>query len=224
MPTSKIVSEVLAANQSYAQNFGKKGELACPSQGLRLPTCMDARLDPAKYAGLTEGDAHIIRNAGGRATDDAIRSLVISHKLLGTKEWFVIHHINCGMKLFSNEIIADLLNDDLATASFDGRNGPTRITRATTPGPFSSKGTRSRIRKRASRRTCGVSAGIRSCLPTCRSAAMSTVKTGRLNEVRMAIEAGQSRSALAASTDYSRASSEPAAISGFTTSVRKVIE
>ena len=84
---------------------------------------MDARLDPAKYVGLTEGDAHIIRNAGGRATDDTIRSLVISHKLLGTKEWFVIHHINCGMELFSNEIMADLLNDGLATASFDGRAG-----------------------------------------------------------------------------------------------------
>jgi carbonic anhydrase len=59
---------------------------------------MDARLDPAKYAGLAEGDAHVIRNAGGRATDDAIRSLVISHKLLGTQEWFVIHHTNCGME------------------------------------------------------------------------------------------------------------------------------
>jgi carbonic anhydrase len=68
---------------------------------------MDARLDPAKYAGLAEGDAHVIRNAGGRATDDAIRSLIISHKLLGTKEWFVIHHTNCGMELFSDEIIAD---------------------------------------------------------------------------------------------------------------------
>jgi len=81
---------------------------------------MDARLDPAKYAGLAEGDAHVIRNAGGRATDDAIRSLVISHKLLGTREWFVIHHTNCGMELFTDEVIADLLEDDLATASFDG--------------------------------------------------------------------------------------------------------
>ena len=78
-------------------------------------------LDPAKYAGLAEGDAQVIRNAGGRATDDAIRSLVISHKLLGTLEWFVIHHTNCGMELFSDEIIADLLEDDLATASFDGK-------------------------------------------------------------------------------------------------------
>ena len=61
---------------------------------------MDARLDPAKYAGLSEGDAHVIRNAGGRASDDAIRSLVISYKLLGTQEWFVVHHTNCGMEFF----------------------------------------------------------------------------------------------------------------------------
>jgi carbonic anhydrase len=112
---SKIVSEVLEANQAYAQGFGKKGDLALPpARAFAILTCMDARLDPAKYAGLAEGDAHVIRNAGGRATDDAIRSLVISHKLLGTKEWFV-------MELFSDEIIADLLEDDLATASFDGK-------------------------------------------------------------------------------------------------------
>ena len=83
---------------------------------------MDARLDPAKYAGLAEGDAHVIRNAGGRASDDAIRSLVISHKLLGTREWFVIHHTNCGMELFTGEVMADLLDDSLETASFDGKS------------------------------------------------------------------------------------------------------
>ena len=82
---------------------------------------MDARLDPAKYAGLAEGDAHVIRNAGGRASDDAIRSLVISHKLLGTREWFVIHHSNCGMELFTDNIIGDLLADNLETAQFDGK-------------------------------------------------------------------------------------------------------
>ena len=102
-------------------NFGDKKDLALPpARGFAILTCMDARLDPAKYAGLAEGDAHVIRNAGGRATDDAIRSLVISHKLLGTKEWFVIHHTNCGMELFSDEIISDLLEDNLETASFDG--------------------------------------------------------------------------------------------------------
>ena len=119
---SQIVREVVAANASYSRDFGAKGELALPpARGFAILTCMDARLDPAKYAGLAEGDAHVIRNAGGRATDDAIRSLVISHKLLGTKEWFVIHHTNCGMELFSDEIIGDLLEDDLGTASFDGK-------------------------------------------------------------------------------------------------------
>jgi hypothetical protein len=78
---SKIVEEVTAANRSYARNFGDKGNLP---RGFAILTCMDARLDPTAYAGLAEGDAHVIRNAGGRATDDAIRSLVISYKLLGT--------------------------------------------------------------------------------------------------------------------------------------------
>jgi carbonic anhydrase len=77
---------------------------------------MDARLDPAKYAGLSEGDAHVIRNAGGRASDDAIRSLVISYKLLGTAEWFVIHHSNCGMEFFTDDVMATLLASSLETA------------------------------------------------------------------------------------------------------------
>jgi carbonic anhydrase len=119
---SNIVGEVVAANKAYVQAFGKKGELPLPpARRFAILTCMDARLDPAKYAGLAEGDAHVIRNAGGRATDDAIRSLVISHKLLGTQEWFVVHHTNCGMELFADEVIADLLEDDLSTASFDGK-------------------------------------------------------------------------------------------------------
>jgi hypothetical protein len=80
------------------------------------------RMNPAKYARLAEGDAHVIRNTDGRATDDAIPSLVISHKLLDTREWFVIHHTNCGMEVFSDDVIADLLDDDLATASFDGKS------------------------------------------------------------------------------------------------------
>jgi carbonic anhydrase len=120
---SKIVNEVLSANQAYVREFGKKGELAMPpARHFAILTCMDARLDPAKYAGLAEGDAHVIRNAGGRATDDAIRSLVISHKLLGTREWFVVHHTNCGMETFTDEVMGDLLDDDLGTASFDGKN------------------------------------------------------------------------------------------------------
>jgi Carbonic anhydrase len=77
---------------------------------------MDARLDPAAYAGLQEGDAHVIRNAGGRASDDAIRSLVISYKLLGTQEWYVIHHTNCGMEFFTDDTMRSLLASSLETA------------------------------------------------------------------------------------------------------------
>ena len=84
---SKILDEVLAANAAYAANFGDKGELTIPpARRFAILTCIDARLDPAKFAGLNEGDAHVVRNACGRASDDAIRSLVISHKLLGTNE------------------------------------------------------------------------------------------------------------------------------------------
>lgn len=115
-----VRDEVLSANEAYASQFGDKGSLALPpARRFAILTCMDARLDPAKYAGLAEGDAHVVRNAGGRATDDAIRSLVISYKLLGTKEWFVIHHTDCGMQLFDDEIIGDLLEKSLETASVD---------------------------------------------------------------------------------------------------------
>jgi carbonic anhydrase len=88
-----------------------------PARRFAILTCMDARLDPAKFAGLAEGDAHVIRNAGGRASDDAIRSLVISYKLLGTREWFVIHHTNCGMEFFTNEVMRGLLANSLETAA-----------------------------------------------------------------------------------------------------------
>jgi carbonic anhydrase len=119
--STTILDQVVAANATYSKNFGDKGKLALPpARRFAILTCMDARLDPAKYAGLVEGDAHVIRNAGGRATDDAIRSLVISHKLLGTIEWFVVHHTNCGMELFSDEVMGDLLEDDLGTAEFSG--------------------------------------------------------------------------------------------------------
>ena len=117
---SRIVNEVLAANASYAADFGEKGSLPLPpGRRFAILTCMDARLDPAKYAGLSEGDAHVIRNAGGRASDDAIRSLVISHKLLGTNEWFVVHHTDCGMQLFDDAVIGGLLEQSLDTASVD---------------------------------------------------------------------------------------------------------
>src|SRR3984957_19406891 len=110
--------EILAANDAYAASFGEKGTLAMPpARRFAILTCMDARLDPAKFAGLHEGDAHVIRNAGGRASQDAIRSLVISYKLLGTNEWFVIHHTDCGMELFNGQIIGGLLEKSLETAT-----------------------------------------------------------------------------------------------------------
>lgn len=126
-----LLDEVLSANAQYVENFGEKGRLELPpARQFAILTCMDARLDPAKYAGLSEGDAHVIRNAGGRASDDAIRSLIISYKLLGTKEWFVIHHSNCGMEFFTDESMRGLLSQSLETAAlgadgfYDVGNGP----------------------------------------------------------------------------------------------------
>jgi carbonic anhydrase len=128
---SNVLQEVLAANRQYAAEFGDKKKLAMPpARHFAILTCMDARLDPAKFAGLAEGDAHVIRNAGGRASDDAIRSLVISYKLLGTREWFVIHHTNCGMEFFTNDVMRKLLASSLETAALtdhgfqDIGNGP----------------------------------------------------------------------------------------------------
>jgi len=128
---STIRDQVLSANDAYAAEFGERSDLALPpARRFAILTCMDARLDPAKYAGLSEGDAHVIRNAGGRASDDAIRSLVISYKLLGTAEWFVVHHTDCGMEFFTNEIISDLLASSLETAAlgpdgfYDVGSGP----------------------------------------------------------------------------------------------------
>jgi carbonic anhydrase len=114
---SSVLNEVLEANKRYSASFGEKEKLAVPpARRFAILTCMDARLDPAKFAGLAEGDAHVIRNAGGRASDDAVRSLVISYKLLGTREFFVIHHTNCGMEFFTNEIIRGLLDKSLEPA------------------------------------------------------------------------------------------------------------
>ncbi len=119
---STILKEVLSANHAYAQKFGKKGDLALPpARHFAILTCMDARIDPAKMAGLSEGDAHVIRNAGGRASDDALRSLVISYKLLGTKEWFVIHHSDCGMMLFDDGVMTSLLEKSLETATIGAK-------------------------------------------------------------------------------------------------------
>jgi carbonic anhydrase len=130
-----ILDEVLHANEDYAVSFGAKKELGMPpARHFAILTCMDARLDPAKYAGLSEGDAHVIRNAGGRASDDAIRSLVISYKLLGTREWFVIHHTNCGMEFFTDGVIRGLLANSLETAEL----GPDGF-RDVGPGPGSAE-------------------------------------------------------------------------------------
>jgi carbonic anhydrase len=120
---------------AYVASFGQKSELALPpARQFAILTCMDARLDPAKYAGLAEGDAHVIRNAGGRASDDAIRSLVISYKLLGTREWFVIHHTNCGMEFFTDQVMRGLLSASLETAAL-GPDGFTDVGK----GPGSSE-------------------------------------------------------------------------------------
>ncbi len=117
MQKSPIVRKVEAANAAYVADFGERGKLLLPPTcHFAVLTCMDSRMLPSRFAGLAEGDAHIIRNAGGRASDDAIRSLVISYKLLGTKEFFVIHHTDCGMALFNNEVMADLLAHSLEQA------------------------------------------------------------------------------------------------------------
>jgi carbonic anhydrase len=92
------------ANASYAAAWGEKASLArTPRRRLALLTCMDARVDPVRALGLAEGDAHVIRNAGGVATDDALRSLVISNRLLGTETAYVIGHTQCGMVSFTND-------------------------------------------------------------------------------------------------------------------------
>ncbi|KAL4864555.1 hypothetical protein BDV12DRAFT_205634 [Aspergillus spectabilis] len=104
--------EFEAANEKYAAGF-TKGDLALPpARKVAVVACMDARLDPAKALGLEEGDAHVIRNAGGRAID-AIRSLVISQQLLGTREIVLVHHTDCGMLTFSDEILRQKIKLDL---------------------------------------------------------------------------------------------------------------
>ena len=106
------VPRFLKANEQYAASF-TKGELPMPpARRVAVVACMDARLDPARVLGLEEGDAHVIRNAGGRA-DDALRSLVISQQLLGTREVVVIHHTDCGMLTFTDDQLRKKVRDDL---------------------------------------------------------------------------------------------------------------
>jgi len=110
------VPRFLKANERYAASF-TKGELKMPpSRRVAVVACMDARLDPARVLGLEEGDAHVIRNAGGRAAD-AVRSLVISQQLLGTREVVVVHHTDCGMLTFTDDQLRQKVRDELGAES-----------------------------------------------------------------------------------------------------------
>jgi carbonic anhydrase len=102
---------LLKANQAFAQSFDKGDLEIPPARGVLVLTCIDARLDPAKMLGLEIGDAHILRNAGGRATDDAIRSATISSWLLGTREFLVIHHTDCGMTMFTDDVLHEKIRE-----------------------------------------------------------------------------------------------------------------
>ncbi|KAJ5168487.1 uncharacterized protein N7482_004081 [Penicillium canariense] len=107
-----VAAEFEAANASYAASF-KKGDLALPPQRkVAIVACMDARLDTARALGLEEGDAHVIRNAGGRVTD-ALRSIVISQQLLGTREIIIVHHTDCGMLTFTDDVIRNKIRSEL---------------------------------------------------------------------------------------------------------------
>jgi carbonic anhydrase len=107
-----VIDQLLEANRKFAQTFDKGDLPMPPARELVVLTCMDARLHPAKFLGLEIGDAHVIRNAGGRASDDALRSLIISSRLLGTREYAVIHHTDCGMLTFTNEDLRGKLQAD----------------------------------------------------------------------------------------------------------------
>ena len=107
-----VTDELVHNNETYAHNF-KKGDLPLPpAKHVAVLACMDARLDVHKILGLQEGDAHVIRNAGGVATDDAIRSLVISQRLLGTNEIILIHHTDCGMLTFKDDEVKRQIESD----------------------------------------------------------------------------------------------------------------
>ena len=106
------VDEILKNNASYAESFDKGDLPLPPGRNLAIIACMDARLDVHKLLGMEEGDAHVIRNAGGVVTDDAIRSLVISQRLLGTREVMLIHHTDCGMLTFRDDDVKDAIEAD----------------------------------------------------------------------------------------------------------------
>ncbi len=116
--TALVNDEILPANERYATDFAKGALPMPPGRTFAVVTCMDARLDPAKFLGLEDGDAHVIRNAGGIVTDDALRSLVISHHLLGTEEILVIGHTDCGMLTFRDEEVQEQLDTDITLHAF----------------------------------------------------------------------------------------------------------
>ena len=108
-----VTDKLLQNNASYAETF-EKGDLALPpASGVAVVACMDARLDVHRILGLKEGDAHVIRNAGGVITDDEIRSLTISQRLLGTREIILIHHTDCGMLTFSDDELKAQIHEDV---------------------------------------------------------------------------------------------------------------
>ncbi|HSK89684.1 MAG TPA: carbonic anhydrase [Euzebyales bacterium] len=104
--------DLLNNNAAYAADFDRGDLPLPPGKGLAVLACMDARLDPARILGISEGDAHVIRNAGGVVSDDAIRSLVISQRLLGTREIVLIHHTDCGMLTFRDDDVKDQIEAD----------------------------------------------------------------------------------------------------------------
>src|SRR4051812_25438477 len=113
-----VVDELRSANEQYASGFDKGDLQIPPARNLAVVTCMDARLDPAQFLGLDLGDAHVIRNAGGVVSDDALRSLVISHHLLGTQEAVVIAHTGCGMLTFTNADLHERLGPEAEGVDF----------------------------------------------------------------------------------------------------------
>src|ERR671922_1274339 len=113
-----VREQLIRANDDYAAAFDKGGLPMPPARRFAVVTCMDARLDPARFLGLDEGDAHVIRNAGGLVNDETIRSLVISHHLLGTQEALVIGHTDCGMLTFTNDALREQLGPHAAGVEF----------------------------------------------------------------------------------------------------------
>lgn len=114
-----VIDELVRANERFADGFGKGDLPMPPARRVAILTCMDARLHPERFLGLEIGDAHVTRNAGGRASDDAIRSLVISSALLGTIEFAVIHHTDCGMLTFTNDDLRQKLADERGADASD---------------------------------------------------------------------------------------------------------